>query len=252
MNTITTETISKDDNNPEENPLLPFDNEQDYDIVGPKDQFEGDENEESTQKNTINSSDQYCDQGYVLDGNGVCRTKCELDCQFGKLINETCECNEGFKLAPNNPCVCEPFCEHDCLNGICIGNNNCLCEEGYKLSPENKFTCMDSNKCHCINGDCISPELCQCWQGYRLEYSETNYHRCDPICGDPNDPQGCVNGKCVGTSLCLCDPGFVHGPDNNYECFANLSCEQCLAAENVECLPHCYSSLEKQLTNDLQ
>lgn len=186
------------------------------------------------------TTEQYCDDGLVQDSNGLCRTKCEVDCHYGHLENGSCICNEGFNQAPNNPCVCEPFCEHDCLNGICMGNNKCLCEEGFKLNPENKFTCMDSNKCHCINGDCVNPETCNCWQGYELKYNETNYHRCEPICGDSKDPQGCINGKCVAASLCLCDPGFISGPNNNYTCYANLSCHECLAQEEFACLPQCF------------
>jgi len=101
--------------------------------------------------------------------------------------------------------------------------------------------CLDSHKCHCKNGDCTDPDHCNCWRGYQLEHSETNYHRCEPICGEPSNPGGCVNGKCVAPYLCKCDDGFTQGPENNYTCYANLGCNKCIEQE-MFCLPICYTS----------
>lgn len=200
----------------------------------------------------ISTSENPCEDGLVPDSSGNCRLSCEIDCHYGTYYENTCLCNEGFRNAPNNECVCEPHCEYECRNGLCTGNNTCLCDDGYNLNPEDNFVCLDSNMCHCKNGDCSDPDHCDCWKGYQMEHSETNYHRCEPICGDTSDPQGCVNGKCVAPYLCKCDEGYVNGPDNNYTCYANVECSECLENDWL-CLPACYATTEltTELSSDL-
>uniref|UniRef100_A0A336KZH5 CSON001024 protein n=1 Tax=Culicoides sonorensis TaxID=179676 RepID=A0A336KZH5_CULSO len=190
---------------------------------------------------SLSSPSNPCSEGYGLDSSGDCKLQCEIDCHYGTYQHGTCSCNEGFRNSPANPCVCEPHCDNECHNGLCIGNNTCLCDEGYKLNPEDNFICLDSNTCHCLNGDCANPDVCNCWPGYKLVYSETNYHRCEPLCGDPNNPEGCVNGRCFAPYLCQCNEGFIHGPENNFTCYANMNCDECIKS-GLNCLPSCYTT----------
>lgn len=182
-----------------------------------------------------------CFEGFALDSNGLCRLQCEIDCHYGTYQNGKCICTKGFLNSPVNHCICEPHCDNECYNGLCTGNNTCLCDEGYKLNPEDNFICLNSTTCHCINGDCTDADHCSCWSGYKLEYSERNYHRCEPLCGDPNNPEGCVNGKCVAPFLCQCNEGFIHGPANNFTCYADMNCVKCIK-NKLNCLPGCYTT----------
>ncbi|XP_063708526.1 tenascin-like [Culicoides brevitarsis] len=203
--------------------------------------------EATTPKIQFSSPSNPCPEGLALDSHGECRLQCEIDCQFGTHDDGKCLCNEGFRNSPVNPCVCEPHCDHECYNGLCTGNNTCLCDEGYNLNPEDKFTCLDSNTCHCINGDCEDEDNCDCWSGYKLEYSERNYHRCAPLCGDTKNPEGCVNGDCIAPFLCQCKEGFIKGPVNNFTCYADMECGECIS-KGLNCLPACYTTTTTSTT----
>nr|CAD7427861.1 unnamed protein product [Timema monikensis] len=132
-------------------------------------------------------------------------------------------CCRGY--TKNEYGICEPICDHPCVNSNCISPNICSCEDGY---PDT-CTCKDGykrktkNECSpiceksCVNAMCTAPNICTCSPGY--EKKETASNKCFPSC-----PQGCINSTCVAPDTCRCNDGYIRDTTDS---------------SNRTCLPFC-------------
>ncbi|KAJ6647478.1 Epidermal growth factor-like protein [Pseudolycoriella hygida] len=146
----------------------------------------------------------------------VCQPKCENECVNGICIEvDTCACKTGFEFVKDSIDVCEPVCEPPCYNGICESPNTCLCDPGYENVDQQ---CIPHCEHECVNGVCVNPNQCECWAGYTSKLNSIN--QCEAFCDN------CTNGICIEPNNCKCLDGFLM-TDNNY-------CEKL-------CVPECIS-----------
>jgi len=132
--------------------------------------------------------------------------------QFRKTWRKVYECCDGYKLVYRDIFVpdvfanlkfCEPICQPDCGNGICVRPNVCSCNHGYRTEKTlaSDVGCVPVCTHPCVHGKCVAPEICMCDSGYKLS---DDYYTCEPICKVP-----CPTGSyCYKPDQCLCRDGY--------------------------------------------
>ncbi|XP_029160414.1 fibrillin-2-like [Nylanderia fulva] len=152
-----------------------------------------------------------------------CRAICKNLCIHGKCIApDTCACDTGYELDPENIFICKPKCEHGCLYGTCVRPNQCICDRGYSLENPSKPKCEPICSVPCVMGTCVAPESCSCFEGYGL--FENSTYNCQPVC-----EKACFNGNCTAPGVCTCNKGFRLSGDESMkhvcEPYCEISCE---------------------------
>ncbi|MEQ2283439.1 hypothetical protein AMECASPLE_011188 [Ameca splendens] len=116
----------------------------------------------------------------------ICKLCEHMNCQKISGVYQ-CVCNEGFRVSPKNPTMCEHYCNQRECPAICDHNpeleekdmQQCYCPEGYILDiRERTATCYDINECEaqefcehkCEN--LFGGFKCVCRQGYKLQGKE--------------------------------------------------------------------------------
>lgn len=144
------------------------------------------------------SNECICNAGFELHENGTCTKICSLSCKFGRCLNNGCQCDTGYALSKDDPEVCEPVCDPECLNGICSDLHQCICNEEFELHLNG--SCIEKCKISCSFGECLNNK-CKCIDGYSL--SEDSSTICEPICNTD-----CKNGDCEAPDRCKCWEGY--------------------------------------------
>lgn len=161
-----------------------------------------------------------CHPGYVNDHYGGCIAMCDIDCVNADCKNDECHCWEGYQRNSVFSEICDPYCEEDCTNGTCMGNNTCICDEGFHNEPSLSMACVP-NVCTrgCENGICISPvdNICTCYEGYVLQENSTR-GTCVPYCFSTRTKSGCTNATCIAPDTCRCYEGFEFIYGSNSTC----------------------------------
>ncbi|XP_061397109.1 epidermal growth factor-like protein [Musca vetustissima] len=173
------------------------------------------------------STIQVCCEGY--ERNPHVFKKCDPICED--------DCPNGICVAPNQ-CVCIPghvrnsvgkcvtTCPIGCENGVCTDDGQCQCKSGYTLEPKQGKFCVPACESECKFGKCIGPNQCECEKGYRL----TAVGTCEPQC------ENCQNGKCTAPGLCSCHTGYTKVGDV-CEPVCSLGCDKgfCIAPDTCSC-----------------
>ena len=120
-----------------------------------------------------------------------------------------CNCSDGYHRSAAEPWKCEPFCEPDCVHGLCVSPNKCDCEFSYV-----GLSCNVSCNCN-GHSDCTGPDpvgLNRCLEcknntmGARCEY-------CQPFfVGNPKDGSSCTAclDYCNGHSKFCFNPSLIN------------------------------------------
>lgn len=183
-------------------------------------------------KNSVGSFSCRCNQGYVLDEDGI---KCvDIDecsimrgvCGNGICLNTpggfTCDCDVGFEmLMMMQVCMDINECERDkslCQGGRCIntpGSFECECPPGHELTSDGR-NCKDVDECSRTSGICskgvcenmMGTYQCICDEGYSqvggglscqdVDECSNNNGGCDDIC---------INSP--GAYSCSCNSGYM-------------------------------------------
>lgn len=173
-----------------------------------------------------------CNDGYTIspDNDSKCIPFCRRPCSNADCTApDVCSCHPGFRpVAGSNSSECEPeFDKRSCTNGKWIPPNNCECNEGYNIynGTENGLDCIPECKSPCENGKCIAPGICSCYVGYKEDMAG----HCLPICDESCE----VHGKCIAPGLCECKEGFRARTVSGYETCTLHCANGCLTRTNV-------------------
>ena len=156
----------------------------------------------------------------------MCKEKCNLDCIYGKCVENTCICEEGYLLSKDNPTLCLPVCKKNCENSFCKAPEKCECLHGYQffdqyscIKPET-FSSIEIPTCdsECQNGECIAPNKCHCYDGYT---QGTNQFECI-LSSDTDNSTELIQEEC--------DDGFAKDESDNCHQICDKECH------NSECV----------------
>ncbi|XP_075150070.1 uncharacterized protein LOC142224168 [Haematobia irritans] len=175
------------------------------------------------------STIQVCCEGYERNAHVFkrCDPICEDDCPNGICVApHQCVCIPGHIRNPAGKCV--TTCPIGCENGVCSDNGECHCMEGFTLEPKQGKFCVPVCAQGCQFGKCVGPNQCSCDNGYRLTAAGT----CEPKC------DRCENGKCTAPDLCSCNVGYT-AIGGVCEPVCSLGCDRgfCSAPDTCSCPP---------------
>lgn len=155
--------------------------------------------------------------GYSRIDNTTCEPICNPDCVNGMCVKPNiCDCLENYVKGDNqNECI--PHCDEPCNNGFCTTNFTCQCNNGFHPRDNNSNYCDPICDPPCNNGICVEPNTCECDEGY-THHQPTNWSICVPYCDDE-----CINGYCVAPDQCQCNEGYDNVMENSSYCVINQS-----------------------------
>uniref|UniRef100_T1PHI4 Cysteine rich repeat protein n=1 Tax=Musca domestica TaxID=7370 RepID=T1PHI4_MUSDO len=173
------------------------------------------------------STIQVCCEGYERNPHVFkrCDPICEDDCPNGICVAPNqCVCIPGHVRNSLGKCV--TTCPIGCENGVCSDDGQCQCKPGYSLEPKQGKYCVPTCENGCQFGKCIGPNQCECEKGYHL----TGVGTCEPHC------ENCLNGKCTAPGLCSCHTGYTKVGDA-CEPVCALGCDKgfCIAPDTCSC-----------------
>ena len=180
-----------------------------------------------------------CPNGYVLCGNGVCKSSgylCEL---FECPKNKPYKCPEGVCVHDESLCDKANGCPYNspykCPDGTCVKDIN-LCNNDYSCANSNYTLCPDGScvemgdKCPEVNG-CYSDRPLRCADGTCVNDKTSS---CSPVICPFDAPYKCPNGNCVSNSADCSNELF---PDDLNDCGEGLI--MCLDGRCVESTDYC-------------
>lgn len=124
-----------------------------------------------------------------------CNSDYQHDLKIDKCVLESCNCqSNGYCLENKDKCICydgftknatngqcEPICQPECKNSLCVENNVCECFDYYHKTREDHI-CEHNNLCNgapCENGECTRMGECICKQGFFKSLSYEGHIQCD-------------------------------------------------------------------------
>ncbi|KAH9508545.1 hypothetical protein Btru_051976 [Bulinus truncatus] len=102
------------------------------------------------------------------------KSKCSPECENGGhcLLQNRCQCKEGYKGARCQNAICQPDCGS---KGVCVRPNTCKCETGYtgqtcrKKDNTCPMTCLNGGRCHLGK--------CKCLQNFHGQDCQFSLHQ---------------------------------------------------------------------------